>query len=187
MHHLFLNWKKIIEPPHDKTNKMTVRPAKTQVSLGIRSVWSVFAVRMKKAWVLSYPLSAQRRLWSAWADAHADLSLHWGAQSFWGGSYVSHSLEVSLHILLQHLESKGKMGRKSKYLVSSTHLSIFSDIGVGIPWGLDKQKITPHGNSTEYFDTGPLNTLNWIREEMNKFYGTSKGFLTHICDSLVGK
>ena len=26
------------EPSHDKTNKMTVRPAKTQVSLGIRPV-----------------------------------------------------------------------------------------------------------------------------------------------------
>ena len=28
------------EPPHDKTNKMIVRPAKTQISLGIRPVWS---------------------------------------------------------------------------------------------------------------------------------------------------
>ena len=28
------------EPPHDKTNKMSVRPAKTQISLGIRPVWS---------------------------------------------------------------------------------------------------------------------------------------------------
>ena len=28
------------EPPHHKTNKMTVRPAKTQISLGIRPVWS---------------------------------------------------------------------------------------------------------------------------------------------------
>ena len=37
----------------------------------------VFAVRMKKAWVLSYPLSAQRRLCSDWADAQADLSLRW--------------------------------------------------------------------------------------------------------------
>ena len=36
---------------------------------------SVFAVRMKKHWVLSYPLSAQRRLWSVLADAQADLSL----------------------------------------------------------------------------------------------------------------
>ena len=30
----------LFEPPHDKTNKMSVRPAKTQISLGIRSVWS---------------------------------------------------------------------------------------------------------------------------------------------------
>ena len=28
------------EPWHDKTNKMTVHPAKTQISLGIRPVWS---------------------------------------------------------------------------------------------------------------------------------------------------
>ena len=28
------------EPPHDKTNKKTVNPAKTQISLVIRSVWS---------------------------------------------------------------------------------------------------------------------------------------------------
>ena len=28
------------EPPHDKTNNVTVRPAKTQISLGIRPVWS---------------------------------------------------------------------------------------------------------------------------------------------------
>ena len=28
------------EPPHDKTNKMTVHPAKTQISLGILPVWS---------------------------------------------------------------------------------------------------------------------------------------------------
>ena len=29
-----------VDPRHDKTNKMTVRPAKTQISLGIRPVWS---------------------------------------------------------------------------------------------------------------------------------------------------
>ena len=99
------------EPAHDKPTKWHVRPAKTQISLGIRPVWSesllsawrklgslatnwahtedseqtgrmprliwvfigrtcyfepghppslsrIFAVRMKKAWVFSYPLSA---------------------------------------------------------------------------------------------------------------------------------
>ena len=39
---------------------------------------------MKKPWVLSYPLSAQRRLWSDWADAQADLSLRWAHTHFAG-------------------------------------------------------------------------------------------------------
>ena len=29
-----------IEPPRDKINEMSVHPAKTQISLGIRPVWS---------------------------------------------------------------------------------------------------------------------------------------------------
>ena len=33
------------EPQHDKTNKMTVRPAKTRISLGINLVWSAFTER----------------------------------------------------------------------------------------------------------------------------------------------
>ena len=41
------------------------------------SLIRVFAVRMKKAQVLSYSFSAQRRLWSDWVDAQADLSLRW--------------------------------------------------------------------------------------------------------------
>ena len=64
-----------------KPTKRLVRLAKTQISLGIRPGWSVFAVRMKKPWVPSYPLGAQRRLWSDWADAQADLSLRWAHMS----------------------------------------------------------------------------------------------------------
>ena len=63
--------KRIFEPRHDKTNKISVRQAKTQIG-------------MKKAWVLSYPLSAQRRLCSDWADAQADLSLRWAHSHFVG-------------------------------------------------------------------------------------------------------
>ena len=48
------------------------------------SLIRVFAVHMKKAWVLSYPLSAQPRLWSDWADAQADLSLRWVHSHFNG-------------------------------------------------------------------------------------------------------
>ena len=48
------------------------------------SLIRVFAVRLKNAWVLSYPLSAQRRLWSDWADAQADLSFCWMHTHFVG-------------------------------------------------------------------------------------------------------
>ena len=39
---------KINEPLYDKTNKMTYAPSKDSDQSGIRPVWSVFAVRMKK-------------------------------------------------------------------------------------------------------------------------------------------
>ena len=57
-----------IEPPRDKTNKMACAPSEEQPGHP-PSLIRVFAVRMKKAWVLSYSLSAQRRLCSDWADA----------------------------------------------------------------------------------------------------------------------
>ena len=56
------------EPQHDKTNKVTVRPAKTQISLGICPVWSessLFAWRnlgsLATHWVHS-------KDWSDWAE-----------------------------------------------------------------------------------------------------------------------
>ena len=52
------------------------------------------AVRMMKAWVLSYPLSAQRRLWSDWTDAQADLSLRWVHRS------VCWFCDVTAHIVI---------------------------------------------------------------------------------------
>ena len=44
-HPCHLSWfffckEKTLEPWHDKTNKMSVHPVKTQISLGIRPVWS---------------------------------------------------------------------------------------------------------------------------------------------------
>ena len=87
---LFVAWKfctssatwllvwEIKEPSHDKTNKVTCAPSEDSDQPGHPpSVIRVFAVRMKKnTWVLSYPLSAQRRCWSDWADTHP-LSLIW--------------------------------------------------------------------------------------------------------------
>ena len=70
------------EPPHDKTNKMAC--AHSEDSDQQPSLIRVFAVCMKKAWVLSYPLSAQQRLWSYWVVVQADLSLCWVHSHFVG-------------------------------------------------------------------------------------------------------
>ena len=62
------------------------------------SLIRVFAVCMKKSWILSYPLSAQCRLWSDWVDAQADLSLRWANRSVcWFCHEVAH-LEEALTI-----------------------------------------------------------------------------------------
>ena len=64
------------EPPDDKINKMACAPSEDSDQPGHPpSLIRVFAVLMKKAWVLSYPLSTQRRPWSDWANVQADLSL----------------------------------------------------------------------------------------------------------------
>ena len=57
------------------------------------SLIRVFAVSMKKAWALSYPLTAQRRLWSDCVDAQADQNLRWMHMPFcwvlsWGSSII---------------------------------------------------------------------------------------------------
>ena len=59
LHDICLN-----EPRHDKTNKMSVCPAKTQISLGIRPVWSESSL---SAWI---------KLWSLpthWAQGQKEL------------------------------------------------------------------------------------------------------------------
>ena len=64
-----------------KPTKWHVHPAKTDQPGHLPCLIRVLAVHLKKAWVLSYPLSVQWRLWSDWADAQADaqadLKLHW--------------------------------------------------------------------------------------------------------------
>ena len=63
------------EPPHDKTNKMTVHPAKTQIS---RRVWSESSLCAQ--WVAKGPsfLHEDSEDW----DDQADLSLRWAHQPF---------------------------------------------------------------------------------------------------------
>ena len=73
------------DPHRDKTNKMACAPSENSDQPGHPPcLIRVFAVRFKKARILSYPLSAQRRLWSDWTDAQADLRLRWAHSHFVG-------------------------------------------------------------------------------------------------------
>ena len=65
-------------------------------------IWA-FPVRLKKAWVLSYPLSAQQRLWSDWADAMADMSFRWAHSHFVG--FVMRQLNYSRATSWENLSS----------------------------------------------------------------------------------
>ena len=95
----------IIEPRHDKTNKIECASTEGSDQPGHPpSLIRVFAVRMKKHWVLIYPLSAQRGLWSDWADVQTDLSLRWSHTHFVG--FVMSRLILWPHLkILWHYET----------------------------------------------------------------------------------
>ena len=72
----------VFEPPHDKTNKMTVCPAKTQPGDSDQT-------------------GRMQRLWSDWVDAQGDLSLRWAQMSFcWfchEATHLSINIKKGLH------------------------------------------------------------------------------------------
>ena len=85
---LIWNWQYIegvvYKPRHDKTDKMSVRQAKTQINLGIRPVWSESSL---SAWRKLGSLAthwAHSENWTEWVDAQADLSLRWAHNHFVG-------------------------------------------------------------------------------------------------------
>ena len=63
---------------------MSVRPAKTQISLGMRPVWSESSLCAQ--WVVkdSRVFHAHSEDWSDWADAQADLNIRWAHTHFVG-------------------------------------------------------------------------------------------------------
>ena len=82
-------WGRVIvnpnEPPHVKTNKMSVCSAKTQISLDIRPVWSESSLCAQ--WVAKGPrfLHADSEDYDQTGrDAQADLSLRWAHTHFVG-------------------------------------------------------------------------------------------------------
>ena len=78
-----------------KPTKWRVRPAKTQISLGIRPVWSESSPCAQ--WIAKdSSFLHERRLWSDWVDAQADLSLCWAHMLFCWFCHAAAHFMVSL-------------------------------------------------------------------------------------------
>ena len=111
----------IIEPRPIKAKNVAVRHEKILISLGNSSFWSVSAVRTKKVGILRYPLSAQRRLWSDWADALVDLSLRWSHTHF-------------VMSILNVWTAKSRASRRGCACAGSSEPSLFTDaISTNVP------------------------------------------------------
>ena len=74
-----------------KPTKWHVRPAKTQISLCIRPVWSESSLSAWRELGCSATHWAHSEDWSDWADAQADLSLRWAHMPFcWFSHEAAH-------------------------------------------------------------------------------------------------
>ena len=89
------------EPRHEKNNKMICAPSEDSDQPGhLPSLIRVCAVRLKQNWVLSYPMSAQRRLSGCpgWSESSLEtkvilLVLSWGGSKcfFLESKYAAHT------------------------------------------------------------------------------------------------
>ena len=93
------------EPQHDKTNKMTCAPIEDSDQPGHPpSLIRVFAVRSMGSLRPKVSSCGQRRLWSHWVDAQAELSLRWAHMSFcWFCHEMAHIMTSSKHTFTSHL------------------------------------------------------------------------------------
>ena len=102
----------IDESPHDKTNKIACAPSEdSDQPEHPPSLIRVVTIRMKKALVLSYPLRAQWKLWSDWADVQADLSLRWAHSDF--GGFVMRRLRYNKSRCIQKIKADQTRKRKN--------------------------------------------------------------------------
>ena len=117
------------------------------------SLIRVFTVRMSTPWVLSYPLSAQRRLWSDWADAQADLSLRWAQNQF-----VGFVMRLLIHVCVKHrkLSTETSCNNRKKNICSLTQY-LRTETVISI-WRKKEKKIAIQFfyNEWEHYQFSPL-------------------------------
>ena len=147
IHTEFIKWS---EPRHDKTNTMSVRPAKTQISLGIRPVWSESSLCTQ--WVakdLSF-LHADSE-----GSDQADLSLCWAPRHFVGFVMSRLIWEVAIGQVWLAEERKTI---PNAYLYctcvvdnNSDHISSLKDQSLSYSWNTELISTCWYGRSFVFF------------------------------------
>ena len=173
----------LYKPHRDKTNKMVCAPSEDSDQPGHpHSLIRVFAVRLKTAWVLSYPLSAQRRLWSDWAYALADLSLRWAHMPF---CWVCHdAAHMSMKALNLREQSAYGLGFQYGIWASSSenetyHMSISREnVSSGI---FDQVTFKPSCSATEASENLDSLDIARIHIRPSKQWSTKVLFRLHGC------
>ena len=140
------------EPPRDKTNKVACAPSEDSDQPGHPpSLIRVFAVRMKKAKVLSYPLSAKRSLWSDWADAQADLSLRWAHMSVcWFCHEAAHMWRIRVFVIQNYiLWPLCQTHYLERFLIKAVfYLQTIHQMVCGLTRGVHEDKLTDRSNTS---------------------------------------
>ena len=105
------------EPRHHKTNKISVRPAKTQINLGIHPVWSESSLSAWRKIGFLATHWAHSEDSDQTADAQADLSLYWAHRHFAGFAILR----------LKHFSSEGS-GYEQLLFTNLTNLAFIAGI-----------------------------------------------------------
>ena len=112
------------EPQNDKTNKLTLRPAKTQISLGIHPVWSESPLHSMGAKNPRF-LHADSEDWSDWVNAQADLWLCWAHRLFCWFCHATAQMRFCLYNTVMHQNLGNLTNSKLKTSLNSK-IGIFS-------------------------------------------------------------
>ena len=106
---------------------MSVRPAKTQISLDIRPVWS--EISLCAQWVAKDPsflhADSEDSDQTGWADAQADLSLRWAHSHFVGFVMSWLIFQKGQYFPLHENQKKKKKKKKKKSFQCSRNFSHF--------------------------------------------------------------
>ena len=138
-----------------KPTKWHVRPAKTQISLGIHPAWSESSL---STWRKLGPLATHcvhTEDWSDWADAQADLSLCWVHMPFCcfchAAAHILFIMYTDIEVVMTFTRTSAPAQNTNFYMLSENHWWL---------WGADRNFHLLQCSFSVFWEWGQ-GLLNW--------------------------